>query len=242
MRRTGWQNHVPLILDSGLNKQAFTVILRISNVPHFCRCHTPYAHFVNTTGKAPTYLVLYFLSISGSEQLPLFSWSPPTSAAPCYQGVQRNYTAPIKSVHQAAMGTALWFFLHMAIRVAGWVILFLHTELDILAHTLVDTVFAELVYVQFNFIHDEFLICTPTLALWKSRGIRSRSCTRELRRLLRGKFSLHKSLRSRASPHVCILYLHRHMSKLINTILIWSCSLLPVQQSTCKISPRLVFN
>lgn len=91
-------------------KQALTSILQISNFAHFCQCRKPYAHFVKKNHwKLPH--ILYYFSLSG-EQLPLFSRSPPTAAAPCYQGEQRNYTAPIKSVHQAAMGTAPRFFRH----------------------------------------------------------------------------------------------------------------------------------
>lgn len=111
----------------------FTLILQISNWLHFCRCHTPYAHSVNTTPNAILYSI-FILSLS-LWWTTLFCWSPPTAAAPCYQGEQQNYTAPIKSARQAAMGTALWVFFHMAIMVAEWVILFLHT-LDILVNVL----------------------------------------------------------------------------------------------------------
>lgn len=51
------------------------------------------------------------LSISGGQLC--FPDHLPLAAALCYQREQQNYTAPVKSVHQAAMGTALRsFFLH----------------------------------------------------------------------------------------------------------------------------------
>lgn len=56
----------------------------------------------------------------------LLCWSPPTAAALYYQGEQINYTAPVKSVQPATMGTALWILSHMTVTVAG-VTPFLHS-------------------------------------------------------------------------------------------------------------------
>lgn len=73
-------------------------------------------------------LVLGFLSVSISSVANfVFADRLPLPRQPCYQAEQRNYTAPIKSVGQAAMGTALWSVSYMAITVARWVTLFPHT-------------------------------------------------------------------------------------------------------------------
>lgn len=73
-------------------------------------------------------LVLVFLSVSISSVANfVFADRLPLPQQPCYQAEQQNYTAPIKSIHQAATGTALWSVSHMAITVARWVTLFLHT-------------------------------------------------------------------------------------------------------------------